>query len=146
MRVVSGQSEDAAPDVHHPGPSSRSHLDQPCCSAALLLLVVSQGGQGHVLHQPLELLVPGHEIRLTVDLHAAEKTTGVAPDRPPGGDTESPSQTQLAHLHDDGVLIFLQHADETLVGLATLQLAGFAPTLLLGLLMEPRFCLAVGPQ
>lgn len=59
---------------------------------------------------------------------------------------ESLSQTKLAHLYYDGVLIFFQHTDEPLVGFAALQLAGFAPALLLGLFMEPRFCLAVGPE
>lgn len=67
----------------------RSHLDQLCCSPALLPLVVSQGGHGHVLHQPLELFIPGHKIRLTVDLNTPEKTTGGAVDRPLEGDTES---------------------------------------------------------
>lgn len=52
---------------------SRSHLDEPCCWAGLVLLVVSQGGQGHVLYQPLELVISGHKISLTVDLSTPEK-------------------------------------------------------------------------
>lgn len=39
------------------------------CLAFGLILVVSQGGQRHILHQLLELLIAGNKVRLTVHLH-----------------------------------------------------------------------------
>lgn len=39
----------------------------------IFLLVVIQSGERHVFHQLLELLVSGHEVCLTVDLHPRHK-------------------------------------------------------------------------
>lgn len=79
----------------------RSHLDQLCCSPALLPLVVSHGGNCYVLHQALKPFIPGHEIRLTVDLNTAEGTTGGAVVRA----TLRRHEVVGAHLHDDRVLV-----------------------------------------
>lgn len=141
-----------------------THLFLPLALSILLYLhiswlmlsfipVVSQGGKRYIVNQLLEPLIACHKVCLTVHLHERDegvrRPTCCPPKKKKKKRRKSVSETaneflyQWAYLHHYCCFISYKHTDQALFGFAILELACFAPALLLGLLMQPRLCLNV---